>query len=207
MSRRCLRGPDLTHIRRRSRVRLRRSIGRQHYQSAPSRRVGWTWMSGMGKRSAGHRLPSYRTVEQLGRAGCASGNRSGAPHRLRSGTRMKPMNSQANAQMPESQTTTLLPADAFAHVPMLAGKILEPEKSMFRISRDTFREWDRRAQEAGYGENWRRSHEEREETRSRALAGRLDRDLWIFAYGSLMCPAPIHPSQYGGRAWQLSRIR
>ena len=106
-------------------------------------------------------------------------------------------------QMPESQTTMLLPADAFAHVPMLAGKILEPEKSMFRISRDTFREWDRRAQEAGYGENWRRTHEEREETRSRALAGRLDRDLWIFAYGSLMWDPALHiveirPAMLGG---------
>src|SRR6185436_15604180 len=115
-------------------------------------------------------------------AGCAGGNRSGAPHRLRSGSRMKPMISQANmSQMPESQTSLLLPARAFVHVPMLAGKICEPEKSMFRVSRDTFREWDRRAQEAGYGDNWRRTHEEREETRGRVLAGRLDRDLWIFA--------------------------
>ena len=111
---------------------------------------------------------------------------------------MKPMDSQAKMlQMPESQTTMLLPADAFAHVPMLAGKILEPEKSMFRISRDTFREWDRRAQEAGYGENWRRTHEEREETRSKALAGRLDRDLWIFAYGSLMWDPALHSSISG----------
>jgi cation transport protein ChaC len=117
---------------------------------------------------------------------------------------MKPMISQAKIlQMPQSQTAMLLPTDAFAHVPMLAGKILEPEKSTFRISRDTFREWDRRAQEAGYGENWRRTHEEREETRSRALAGRLDRDLWIFAYGSLMWdPAlnivEIRPATLGG---------
>jgi glutathione-specific gamma-glutamylcyclotransferase len=106
---------------------------------------------------------------------------------------MKPTISQAKmSHMPESQTSMLLPAAAFAHVPMLAGKIREPEKSMFRISRDTFREWDRRAQEAGYGENWRRTHEEREETRSRALVGRLDRDLWIFAYGSLMWDPALH---------------
>jgi glutathione-specific gamma-glutamylcyclotransferase len=117
---------------------------------------------------------------------------------------MKPMISQANmSQMPESQTSLLLPAHAFVHVPMLAGKICEPEKSMFRISRDTFREWDRRAQEAGYGDNWRRTHEEREEIRSRVLAGRLDRDLWIFAYGSLMWdPAlqivEIRPAKLGG---------
>jgi len=86
----------------------------------------------------------------------------------------------------------LIPVDAFAHVPMLAGKILDPEKSTFRISRETFREWDKRAHEAGYGDNWRRTHEEREATRSKALAGRLDRDLWIFAYGSLMWDPAIH---------------
>jgi cation transport protein ChaC len=105
--------------------------------------------------------------------------------------------------MPESQNTTMLPTHAFVHLPMLAGKIREPEKSMFRISRDTFREWDRRAQEAGYGDNWRRTHEEREETRSRALTGRLDRDLWIFAYGSLMWDPALHiveirPATLGG---------
>src|SRR3954462_15913362 len=99
---------------------------------------------------------------------------NGAPPRLRSGSCMKPMIPQANMfQMPESQTSLLLPAHAFVHVPMIAGKICEPEKSMFRVSRDTFREWDRRAREAGYGNNWRRTHEELEETRSRVLAGRL----------------------------------
>ena len=69
---------------------------------------------------------------------------------------------------------------------MLSGKIIEPEKSTFRVSLATFEEWDKRAAEAGYGQNWRRSHEDREATRSTALAGRLNDDLWVFAYGSLM---------------------
>ena len=86
----------------------------------------------------------------------------------------------------------LLPTEAFAHVPMLAGKILEPEKSFFRMSRAKFDEWDRMAQEHGYGDNWRRSHEDREATRRRALAGRLTDDLWLFAYGSLMWDPAIH---------------
>ncbi len=86
----------------------------------------------------------------------------------------------------------LLPAEAFTHVPALTGKILDPEKSFFRISRDTLGEWDRRAHEAGYGANWRRTHEEREATRCKALAGRLERDLWIFAYGSLMWDPALH---------------
>jgi cation transport protein ChaC len=86
----------------------------------------------------------------------------------------------------------LIPANAFAHVPMLVGKVLDPEKSTFRISRQTFDDWDKRAKEAGYGDNWRRTHEEREATRSKALGGRLGRDLWIFAYGSLMWDPAIH---------------
>lgn len=86
----------------------------------------------------------------------------------------------------------LIPADAFNHLPILVGKILDLEKSTFRISRQTFEDWDRRAQEAGYGDTWRRTHEEREATRVKALNGRLGRDFWIFAYGSLMWDPAIH---------------
>jgi cation transport protein ChaC len=75
---------------------------------------------------------------------------------------------------------------------MLSGKIIDPETSTFRVSLATFEEWDRRAAEAGYGQNWRRSHEDREATRSTALAGRLRDDLWVFAYGSLMWDPAIH---------------
>jgi glutathione-specific gamma-glutamylcyclotransferase len=90
------------------------------------------------------------------------------------------------------ESTMLIPVDAFSHLPMLAGKVLDPERSTFRISRKTFDDWDRRAQEAGYGDNWRRTHEEREATRSKALKGRLGQDLWVFAYGSLMWDPAIH---------------
>jgi glutathione-specific gamma-glutamylcyclotransferase len=86
----------------------------------------------------------------------------------------------------------LLSRDAFIHVPVLAGKIVEPEKSTFRVSLATFQDWDRRAAAAGHAENWRRSHEDREATRSAALAGRLNADLWVFAYGSLMWDPAIH---------------
>src|SRR5262249_60894331 len=44
----------------------------------------------------------------------------------------------------------------------------------------------------GYAENWRRSHEDREATRTTALAGRLNDDLWVFAYGSLMWDPALH---------------
>lgn len=68
---------------------------------------------------------------------------------------------------------------------MLKGKIVEPDASNFRISLASFEDWDRRAAAAGKPD-WRRSHEDREATRSAALAGRFDADLWVFAYGSLM---------------------
>src|SRR5262245_31656893 len=86
----------------------------------------------------------------------------------------------------------LLPTDAFAHVPHLLGKIIEPEQSTFRITRAKYDEWDRAARAAGQPENWRRSHEDREATRVAALAGRLNADLWVFAYGSLMWDPAIH---------------
>ena len=84
-----------------------------------------------------------------------------------------------------------LSPDAFMHVPMLIGKIIEPKNSAFRISLASFEEWDRRAAAAG-NPQWRRSHEDREATRRAALAGRLDADLWVFAYGSLMWDPAIH---------------
>jgi hypothetical protein len=66
----------------------------------------------------------------------------------------------------------LLSPNAFIHVPMLVGKIIEPGKSTFRVSQATLEDWDRRAAQAGYGPNWRRSHQDREATRNTALAGR-----------------------------------
>lgn len=85
----------------------------------------------------------------------------------------------------------LLPPEAFVHVPALAGKIVEPEKSFFRMARERFEEFDRMAREQGYPPTWRLSHEEREATRARVLGGRSG-DLWLFAYGSLMWDPAVH---------------
>jgi cation transport protein ChaC len=85
----------------------------------------------------------------------------------------------------------LLPPDAFIHVPALAGRILDPEKSYFRTARDRLVELDRIARQNGYPENWRLTDEAREATRTMALAGR-GTDLWVFAYGSLMWDPAIH---------------
>ena len=85
----------------------------------------------------------------------------------------------------------LLPPEAFLHVPALAGKIIEPEKSLYRLSRDTLAELDRIAQENGYPEQWRLTDEQRETTRAAVLA-RRGADLWVFAYGSLMWDPGVH---------------
>lgn len=85
----------------------------------------------------------------------------------------------------------LLPPEAFAHVPALAGKILEPEKSYFRLSHARLAELDRVARQNGYPEGWRLSDEAREANRRQVLDGRTT-DLWVFAYGSLMWDPAVH---------------
>ena len=85
----------------------------------------------------------------------------------------------------------LLPPEAFVHVPVLAGKILEPEKSFFRLSRERLGELDKIARDNGYPDNWRLTDEQREATRAEVLA-RASADLWVFAYGSLMWDPAIH---------------
>lgn len=46
--------------------------------------------------------------------------------------------------------------------------------------------------DAGYPAGWRRTDAEREATRVKALQDRSDRDLWVFAYGSLMWDPAFH---------------
>ncbi len=79
-----------------------------------------------------------------------------------------------------------LPAQAFRHVPHLASKIVDPETSFYRITEDTMHKWDVMARKAGNPDDWRIPREVRESNRAKAMAGRMDRDLWLFTYGSLM---------------------
>ena len=85
----------------------------------------------------------------------------------------------------------LIPPESFMHVPVLAGKIVEPEKSLYRLSRERLVELDRIARENGYPERWRLTDEERELTRAGVIA-RKGSDLWVFAYGSLMWDPGVH---------------
>jgi len=73
---------------------------------------------------------------------------------------------------------------AFRHHPGLAGLIRDPETSFFRDFHPS--QFDERMRALGRPDGWRRSDAEREATRAEALAGREGRDIWVFAYGSLM---------------------
>jgi len=77
-----------------------------------------------------------------------------------------------------------LDQNIFEHIPHLRDKIHDPASSRFRDL--DYAALDQYALEVGYPSGWRREHENREETRARTMAGRMDQDLWVFAYGSLM---------------------
>lgn len=82
--------------------------------------------------------------------------------------------------------------DAFHHVPNLKGKIVDPDTSFYRVTRETF--WGPEvfnAEPETYARNML-SHEVREASRAQTMKGRLDRDLWLFAYGSLIWDPAIH---------------
>jgi len=80
--------------------------------------------------------------------------------------------------------------DPFCHLPHLRPLIADPSGSRYR-SMD-MSEMDQAMRNAGYPDTWRRSEAEREATRVDALKGRTDRDLWVFAYGSLMWDPAFH---------------
>lgn len=87
------------------------------------------------------------------------------------------------------------PDAVFRYVPELRSKLVDPEKSTLRLSLDSFEKIDALARTNGQPEDWRISHETREVNRNATLAGRLDSDLWIFAYGSLIWNPSIHIDQ------------
>ena len=81
-------------------------------------------------------------------------------------------------------------SDPYIHHPALRGKIADPLTSFFRNFKPS--DLDARMKEIGRPDNWRHSDEELEAARLSFLEGRLDSDLWIFAYGSLMWDPAFH---------------
>ena len=80
--------------------------------------------------------------------------------------------------------------DPYVHHPALRGKIAEPHTSFFRDFKPS--DLDARMKALGRPDNWRHSDEELESARLAFLEGRLNQDLWIFAYGSLMWDPAFH---------------
>jgi cation transport protein ChaC len=74
--------------------------------------------------------------------------------------------------------------DPFRHHPELRGQIKPAADSFFRDL--DLAEVEAHAAKAGMPPDWRTPDDVREAGRRAALAGRLDRDLWVFGYGSLM---------------------
>lgn len=74
--------------------------------------------------------------------------------------------------------------DAFHYHPELRGKIKPAAESFFRDL--DLGILDAHAAKAGFPSDWRTPCEDRDADRRRWLEGRRERDLWVFAYGSLM---------------------
>jgi cation transport protein ChaC len=84
-------------------------------------------------------------------------------------------------------------SDPFVHLPHLRDRLKPVDESDLRVTAEVLAKWDERARSLGRPPNWRLTDEEREANR-RAVLGDLSspRDLWFFAYGSLMWDPGIH---------------
>jgi len=86
-----------------------------------------------------------------------------------------------------------LEADPFRHHPELRGQIMPHEQSFFRDM--DLEEIDRQVIAAGQPPDWRTPCDLRERNRKAWFDGHLDRDLWIFGYGSLMWDPSVRFSE------------
>ncbi len=88
-----------------------------------------------------------------------------------------------------------LPDEVFQHTPRLRALIRDPDTSVMRMSLERYAEIDAAAAAHGYPEDWRWTHDVREANRRETLAGRLDGDLWVFGYGSLIWDPALHVAE------------
>lgn len=88
------------------------------------------------------------------------------------------------------------PDHVFRHTPALRGRITPPDVSEMRFGQDRYDELDEQARTEGWPPGWRMEHDDREANRQAVLAGRMDRDLWVFAYGSLIWDPAVHVEEY-----------
>ena len=88
-----------------------------------------------------------------------------------------------------------IPDTAFRYAPELKDKLIQPEDSRMRLSMADFDTIDKKARELGRPAPWRLTHEERNANRKATLAGRMDQDLWVFGYGSLIWDPSINTTE------------
>ena len=88
------------------------------------------------------------------------------------------------------------PDHVFRHTPALRGLIKPPDTSDMRFGMERFAELELVAIEEGWPDGWRMDHGEREENRQAVLKGRLNSDLWVFAYGSLIWDPAVYIEEY-----------
>ncbi len=88
------------------------------------------------------------------------------------------------------------PDHVFRHAPALRGSIKPPDSSEMRFGLDRFEELDAQASEEGWPPGWRMDHGAREANRQKVLAGRMNADLWVFAYGSLIWDPAVQVAEY-----------
>ncbi len=87
-------------------------------------------------------------------------------------------------------------SDAFRHLPALRDLVIPTEETAMRLSDERFAELDAQAAMEGWAPDWRMDHEARESNRNDVLSGRLDQDLWVFAYGSLIWDPAVEVAEY-----------
>ena len=84
-------------------------------------------------------------------------------------------------------------ADAFVHLPGLRSRVMDPLKSLLRLTPEMFAMWELRARAAGWPAGWRLSDEVIEASRLEVLGNhKAEEDLWIYSYGSLMWDPGFH---------------
>ncbi|AXI53543.1 gamma-glutamylcyclotransferase [Sulfitobacter sp. JL08] len=99
------------------------------------------------------------------------------------------------------------PEHVFQHTPALRDLITHPESSEMRFGHEYFDELDKQAEAEGWPPGWRMDHDAREANRQTVLAGRWSRDLWVFAYGSLIWDPAVYVEEYrrgGLSGWRRS---
>ena len=74
--------------------------------------------------------------------------------------------------------------DPFIHHPVLRDRIIAPEESPLRDL--DLEKLDEQVRAQGLAGDWRLTDADREASRHAVMQGRMDKDLWVFAYGSLM---------------------